>query len=250
MSAAARVTGGLSARSVVKYHALLHKIFSRALIDRVVPTNPCTHTELPKVVTAPKRIITADQFDAILTKVPARYRTMVLLAIETGLRWGGRSRYARATSTSPHGSSPCDARSWRSRGRTPPRVRRPQSRQRRSIIKSPSTTRAPRTPRGCLLAAPTSSSSKNVSATAASPPLSNTPANSPTPANAHSPPFAASDTANRHPASSDGLPIPIGNSRRLAATAHGVATRGSNSLPDLPALVCLALVKYCVGLVR
>jgi len=88
MSAAARVTGGLSARSVVKYHALLHKIFSRALIDRVVPTNPCTHTELPKVVTAPKRIITADQFDAILTKVPARYRTMVLLAIETGLRWG------------------------------------------------------------------------------------------------------------------------------------------------------------------
>ena len=80
--------GGLSARSVVKYHALLHKIFSRAEIDRVVPTNPCTHTELPKVVTQPKRIITTEQFEAILAKVPARYRTMVLLAIETGLRWG------------------------------------------------------------------------------------------------------------------------------------------------------------------
>jgi hypothetical protein len=39
--------GGLSARSVVKYHALLHKIFSRAVIDRVVPVNPCTHTALP-----------------------------------------------------------------------------------------------------------------------------------------------------------------------------------------------------------
>lgn len=80
--------GGLSARSVVKYHALLHKIFSRAVIDRVVPTNPCSHTALPKVVRQPKRIITVEQFDAILAKLPARYRTMVLLAIETGLRWG------------------------------------------------------------------------------------------------------------------------------------------------------------------
>ena len=78
----------LSARSVVKYHALLHKIFQRAVIDRVVPINPCAHTQLPKVVATPKRIITTEQFDAILGKVPARYRTMVLLAIETGLRWG------------------------------------------------------------------------------------------------------------------------------------------------------------------
>jgi integrase len=80
--------GGLSARSVVKYHALLHRIFERAVIDRVVPINPCAHTQLPKVVATPKRIITTEQFDAILGKVPARYRTMVLLAIETGLRWG------------------------------------------------------------------------------------------------------------------------------------------------------------------
>jgi integrase len=80
--------GKLAPRSVVKYHALLHKIFARALIDRVVPTNPCTHTQLPKVVAQPKRIITVEQFDAILTHVPARYRTMVLLAIETGLRSG------------------------------------------------------------------------------------------------------------------------------------------------------------------
>jgi integrase len=79
---------GLSARSVVKYHALLHKIFSRAVTDRIIPTNPCTHTALPKVVRQRKRIVTVEQFDAILTNIPARYRTMVLLAIETGLRWG------------------------------------------------------------------------------------------------------------------------------------------------------------------
>jgi integrase len=81
-------TNGLSAASVVKYHALLHKIFSRAVIDRVVPVNPCAHTALPKVVKQPKKIVTAAQFDKILAKIPARYRMLVLLAIETGMRWG------------------------------------------------------------------------------------------------------------------------------------------------------------------
>jgi integrase len=79
---------GLSARSAVKYHALLHKIFARAVVDRVIPVNPASHTALPKVITKPKQIITAEQFEAILANIPARYRTLVLLAIETGLRWG------------------------------------------------------------------------------------------------------------------------------------------------------------------
>jgi len=68
--------------------AFLHKIFSRAVVHKVIPTNPCAHTALPKVVAQPKRIITVEQFDAILANIPARYRMMVLLAIETGLRWG------------------------------------------------------------------------------------------------------------------------------------------------------------------
>jgi integrase len=73
---------------VVKYHAVLHKIFSRAVIDRVVPYNPCSHSELPKVIIKPKRIITPEEFDVILAGVDVRYQTMVLLDIETGLRWG------------------------------------------------------------------------------------------------------------------------------------------------------------------
>ncbi len=80
--------GGLSPRSVVKYHALLHKIFARAVIDRAIGINPASHTALPKVVVKPKQIITAAQFDKILLQLTARYQMMVLLAIETGLRWG------------------------------------------------------------------------------------------------------------------------------------------------------------------
>jgi len=32
---------GLSARSIVKYHVLLHSIFARAVADRLIAFNPC-----------------------------------------------------------------------------------------------------------------------------------------------------------------------------------------------------------------
>jgi integrase len=40
------------------------------------------------VIKQPKRIITTQQFEKILAGIPARYRMLVLLAIETGMRWG------------------------------------------------------------------------------------------------------------------------------------------------------------------
>jgi integrase len=79
---------GLSPRTVVKCHALLHRIFNRAIVARAVIANPCAYTELPKVIIKPKQIITVETFDAILAGVPAKYRMMVVLAIETGVRWG------------------------------------------------------------------------------------------------------------------------------------------------------------------
>ena len=50
-------TGGLSPRSVVKYHALLHKIFARAVIDRAIGINPASHTALPKVIVKPRMLV-------------------------------------------------------------------------------------------------------------------------------------------------------------------------------------------------
>ena len=41
-----------------------------------------------KVVTTRQRIITPDQFERLLAAVPDRYRTLVLTAIESGMRWG------------------------------------------------------------------------------------------------------------------------------------------------------------------
>lgn len=78
----------LSARSVVKFHAVLHAVFALAVEQRVVTYNPCSASRLPKVVKKPKQIITPEQFDAIVEQIPSDHVMLVLLAIETGMRWG------------------------------------------------------------------------------------------------------------------------------------------------------------------
>jgi integrase len=79
---------GLSPRSIRKYHVLLHSIFRRAVRDRLIAYNPCADTELPKVVTKPTRILSPAEFERLLAVIPKRHRVMVLVAIETGTRWG------------------------------------------------------------------------------------------------------------------------------------------------------------------
>jgi integrase len=79
---------GLSAASVAKYHTMLHSVFERALVDRVITFNPCAHTELPKRVKKQTRTLTPDEYDAILAALPAQHRLMIDTAINTGLRWG------------------------------------------------------------------------------------------------------------------------------------------------------------------
>jgi integrase len=82
------VEGGLSPRSVRKYHTLLHGVLARAVRDRVISWNPAAHTELPKVIVKRMRVLTPGEFDALLANIPVEHRLMVLFAAETGLRWG------------------------------------------------------------------------------------------------------------------------------------------------------------------
>jgi hypothetical protein len=79
---------GLTPRSVRKYHVILHSIFRRAVRDGLILTNPCEHTELPKIVLRRSRTLTPEEFDQLIQAIPERYRLMVETAIETGMRWG------------------------------------------------------------------------------------------------------------------------------------------------------------------
>ncbi|MDO8119725.1 tyrosine-type recombinase/integrase [Isoptericola sp. b490] len=79
---------GLSPSSIRKYHVMLHSVFKRAVRDRVLASNPCEGTELPKVIAKRTRILTPAECERLLAEVPDRYRLLVMTDIETGLRWG------------------------------------------------------------------------------------------------------------------------------------------------------------------
>jgi len=79
---------GLSPSSIRKYHVMLHSVFKRAVRDRVLAANPCEGTELPKVIARKARILTPAEYDQVFAQVPDRYRLLVMVDIETGLRWG------------------------------------------------------------------------------------------------------------------------------------------------------------------
>ena len=82
------LAAGLSPASVRKYHSMLKTIFQRAVRDRVIAFNPCAATELPKAVSKAKTIPTPEDFERLLSEIPKRWRLMILVEIETGLRWG------------------------------------------------------------------------------------------------------------------------------------------------------------------
>ena len=82
------VEQGLSARSVAKYHVMLHSVFARAVRDRLIPFNPCEETELPKVVAKRQRTLTPEEYASVLSEIPHRFKALVMTAIETGMHWG------------------------------------------------------------------------------------------------------------------------------------------------------------------
>jgi integrase len=85
---ATATANGLSAASVRKYHSMLKTIFKRAVRDRVISHNPCAETELPKAVGQPRVVPSPADFDRLLREIPVRWQPLVLLDVETGLRWG------------------------------------------------------------------------------------------------------------------------------------------------------------------
>ena len=89
----------LSARSIRKYHTMLSSIFKAAHRDRVIGYNPCERTTLPKVVTTTRETISPAQFEKLLAAIPERHRVLLLVGIETGMRWGDSPPCVPDTST-------------------------------------------------------------------------------------------------------------------------------------------------------
>lgn len=78
----------LSAKTIRNVHGLLHKILDAAVVERLIRTNPCASSKLPRRVHKEMRFLTPPEVERLLIALPAHWRPMVLLLVSTGLRWG------------------------------------------------------------------------------------------------------------------------------------------------------------------
>ena len=78
----------LSRKTVANAHGLLHKILAEAVAQRLIRVNPCGRTRLPQRVHFEMQFLTEPEAQRLLVAVPEHYRTLILLLLGTGLRFG------------------------------------------------------------------------------------------------------------------------------------------------------------------
>jgi site-specific recombinase XerD len=79
----------VSASTIADLKTILSAIFTTALNDQIAAIHPCRGVKTPTVARRPRTIVTPEQFDLIHHSLPdARWRILVELDVETGLRWG------------------------------------------------------------------------------------------------------------------------------------------------------------------
>lgn len=78
----------LAPKTIRNSHGLLHKILDAAVVERLIRTNPCSSSKLPRRVHKEMRFLTPPEVERLLNALPAHWRPMILLIVSTGLRWG------------------------------------------------------------------------------------------------------------------------------------------------------------------
>jgi site-specific recombinase XerD len=79
----------VSASTIADLKTILSAIFTTALNDQIASVHPCRGVKTPTVARRPRTIVTPEQFDLIHSALPdARWRMLVELDVESGLRWG------------------------------------------------------------------------------------------------------------------------------------------------------------------
>jgi integrase len=79
---------GVGQATRAKAYRLLARILGAAVEARYIAANPCVIRRAASDGAPEMRIATVDQVVAIASRVPARYRALILVAAFGGLRWG------------------------------------------------------------------------------------------------------------------------------------------------------------------
>ena len=84
------LSGRLSASRSRQAYVVLSRVLDSAVKDSLIPRNPATGVDLPRLPRSERRYLTAAQLGALADGC-GEYRTLVLLLGYTGLRWGEAS---------------------------------------------------------------------------------------------------------------------------------------------------------------
>ena len=85
------VSRGSASATVQKAHQILSNMFSQAVEDGLLVSNPCVGVELPKVEHYDARFLTPVEIMRLSLAIDTRYQALVLTAAYGGLRWGEAS---------------------------------------------------------------------------------------------------------------------------------------------------------------
>ena len=83
-----RLSERLAPRSVILTHGIAAGVFKAAVRDRLIASNPCDGTGLPKAPRQQVEPLPTETVWALVEAVPPQYRALVILAAGTGMRQG------------------------------------------------------------------------------------------------------------------------------------------------------------------
>lgn len=78
----------IAPKTVHNVHAVLHKILSAAVRQRLIRTNPAGDTGLPRIRRVEMRVLTTPEIGRVIASTPPHWVPLVTLLVATGLRYG------------------------------------------------------------------------------------------------------------------------------------------------------------------
>ena len=81
------VAAGLAPSSVHRHYRTLRRMLQVAVEKQKIPSNPCDRVQPPRVPTRDMAFLSWDQVVALAEAHPDRYRALIYLAVDSGMRW-------------------------------------------------------------------------------------------------------------------------------------------------------------------
>lgn len=81
------VSSGIAPSSVHRHYRVLRRVLQVAVEKQKIPANPCDRVQPPRVPRREMTFLSWNEAVALAEAHPARYRALIYLAVDSGMRW-------------------------------------------------------------------------------------------------------------------------------------------------------------------